>query len=59
MENLNKNGIPFVSEKDLEQMVDDQEDQDKQEGFSQSNIVIEMCQLEARIIGKLGHSGRA
>ena len=58
MEKTTKNGIKILSQKDLDQMVRDREDRERQEGFCQDNELILQQQAIDRSYGKNGYSGR-
>ena len=54
----NKNGITILSPAvDLERLLNERLDRERQEGYSQSSMVIEICQAQDRATGQ--HSGRA
>jgi hypothetical protein len=57
MEKTNKNGIQIISDvENLERLLRERLDREKQEGFTQNQMVIEMCQAQDRETGQ--YSGR-
>jgi hypothetical protein len=56
----NKNGIPIIHDAvNLERLLMERLDRERQEGFCQDNELILQQRAQDRAIGKLGFSGRA